>query len=52
MSEHTDTDTESFDAADYDSVRDALQAAPAGYGAERVIDYFDPVIEGGREGDA
>lgn len=40
-----------FDPADYDSVRDALRDAPAGYGVESIIDYFDPVIEGGHEVD-
>ena len=42
---------EQFDPADYDSVREALREAPAGYGVESVIDYFDPVVEGGHEVD-
>jgi len=36
---------ESFDPADYDNVREALQEAPGGYGAERVLDHFDPVVD-------
>ncbi|TKX52896.1 hypothetical protein EXE44_17715 [Halorubrum sp. SS7] len=47
----TDGGTETFDPADYDSVREALREAPAGYGVESVIDYFDPVSEGGHEVD-
>ena len=38
-----------FDPSDFDGVREALQEAPAGYGAERVINHFDPVTEGGEE---
>ena len=40
-----------FDPADYDSVREALREAPAGYGVESVLDYFDPVVESGHEAD-
>jgi len=38
-----------FDPADYENVRDALREAPAGYGAESVIDHFDPVVDGGHQ---
>jgi hypothetical protein len=49
MPEHTESEGEQFDPADYDDVREALREAPAGYGAERVLDHFDPVIEGGHQ---
>lgn len=55
MSEHETaedgTEAEHFDPGDYDSVREALREAPAGYGVESIIDYFDPVVEGGHEVD-
>jgi len=47
----TDGGVEAFDPADYNSVREALREAPAGYGVESIIDYFDPVVEGGHEVD-
>ena len=46
-----ESEVEQFDPADYDNVRDALREAPAGYGVESVIDYFDPVVDGGHEVD-
>jgi len=51
MPDTTDAAVEQFDPADYDSVREALREAPAGYGVESIIDYFDPVVEGGHEVD-
>ncbi|RLM81269.1 hypothetical protein DVK05_09740 [Halorubrum sp. Atlit-8R] len=36
---------EAFDPADYDDVREALLAAPNGYGIERILDYFDPMVD-------
>lgn len=47
---HDVSEGEQFDPADYDNVRDALREAPAGYGVESVIDYFDPVAGGGHGG--
>lgn len=40
-----------FDTADYDDVGEALQEAPSGYGAEKVLDHFDPVVENEEEDD-
>ena len=49
--EQDESEVEQFDPDDYDNVRDALREAPAGYGVESVIDYFDPVVDGGHEVD-
>ena len=38
-----------FEPGDYDNVREALQEAPAGYGVKEIIDYFDPVVDGGHQ---
>ncbi|MFB6237560.1 MAG: hypothetical protein ABEH81_04230 [Halopenitus sp.] len=43
----TEDTIETFDPADYDDVREALQAAPNGYGVEKVIDHFDPIVDEG-----
>ena len=49
MSEQDKREDPQFDPADYDNVREALQEAPAGYGVEEIIDYFDPVVDGGHQ---
>jgi len=41
-----ETPDEMFDPGDYDNVREALQDAPVGYGVEKVIDHFDPAVDG------
>ena len=40
-----------FDPGDYDNVSEALQEAPNGYGVEKVLDHFDPVVDADSEGD-
>jgi hypothetical protein len=44
-SDDTESPDEAFDPADYDDVREALLAAPNGYGIERILDYFDPMVD-------
>jgi hypothetical protein len=43
--DETDEADEAFDPADYDDVREALLAAPNGYGVERILDHFDPIVD-------
>jgi len=38
-----------FDPFDYDSVREACDAAESGEEFEQALDYFDPVTEGGAQ---